>query len=111
MAAASSAGHRSPPGTDLGTGSTDGLDLVGKTALVFGGSSGIGLATAQALAAAGCRVVVLSRDPSKAPADAGFELESCDVRNKSALCTAFQKYAPFDVLVRPLHYYSRVPEF
>lgn len=39
------------------------LDLTGKTALVCGASRGIGRASAQALAAAGCRIVLLSRDP------------------------------------------------
>ena len=44
------------------------LALSGKKALVFGGTSGIGLASAQALAAAGASVVAISRDPSKAEA-------------------------------------------
>ncbi|WP_168915073.1 SDR family NAD(P)-dependent oxidoreductase [Microcella flavibacter] len=38
-----------------------GVDLTGRSMLVTGGSSGIGLATAQALAAAGARVTITSR--------------------------------------------------
>ena len=41
-----------------------------KTAVVVGGSSGIGLAVAEALAARGEAVVVTSRDPMKAEAAA-----------------------------------------
>ncbi len=41
---------------------------VGKTALVTGATSGIGLAAARALADAGCRVVVLSRNPARCAA-------------------------------------------
>ncbi|QAY60185.1 SDR family NAD(P)-dependent oxidoreductase [Microbacterium protaetiae] len=40
-------------------------DLSGKTAVVTGASSGIGRATAQALASAGARVVLAVRDPEK----------------------------------------------
>ena len=42
--------------------------LEGKKALVFGGTSGIGLATARLLAEEGADVVAISRDPSKATA-------------------------------------------
>jgi 3-oxoacyl-[acyl-carrier protein] reductase len=38
------------------------LDLDGKVALVGGGSRGIGLAIAKALAAEGCKVVLAARD-------------------------------------------------
>ncbi len=42
-----------------------GLDLAGKTAIVTGGHSGVGLETTRALAAAGAQVIVPVRDPEK----------------------------------------------
>lgn len=44
------------------------IDLAGKTAIVTGGYSGIGLETVRALAAKGVSVVVAGRDPAKASA-------------------------------------------
>ena len=41
------------------------LKLSGKIALITGGSHGIGLATARALAAEGCRVAICARDPDR----------------------------------------------
>jgi 3-oxoacyl-[acyl-carrier protein] reductase len=41
------------------------LELEGKIALITGGSHGIGLATALALAAEGCNIVICSRDPDR----------------------------------------------
>jgi NAD(P)-dependent dehydrogenase (short-subunit alcohol dehydrogenase family) len=41
------------------------IDVAGKTALVIGGSSGIGLALAQGFQAAGARVAIASRTPEK----------------------------------------------
>ena len=43
-----------------------GIDLSGRTAIVTGGYSGIGLETTRALAAAGAKVIVPVRDPAKA---------------------------------------------
>lgn len=47
-------------------------DLTGKTAIVTGASSGIGLETAKALARAGARVVLAVRDPAKGRRAAGL---------------------------------------
>ncbi|KQV68092.1 oxidoreductase [Rhizobium sp. Root1220] len=43
-----------------------GIDLAGKTAIVTGGHSGIGLETVRALASAGARVIVPARDTGRA---------------------------------------------
>ena len=76
------------------------MDVNGKKAIVFGGTSGIGLATARRLADAGASVVAISRDPSKAgDPGAGITLEKCDVRDREALQALFAKLAPFDVLI------------
>lgn len=61
--------HRIPSGIDPHTPATslvDGVDLSGKTALVTGGYSGIGLETVRALASAGARVIVPARNRQKA---------------------------------------------
>lgn len=47
-----------------------GIDLTGRTALVTGGASGLGLETARAFAAHGARVVIAARDLAKAEAAA-----------------------------------------
>nr|NIR34987.1 SDR family NAD(P)-dependent oxidoreductase [Actinomycetota bacterium]NIS29018.1 SDR family NAD(P)-dependent oxidoreductase [Actinomycetota bacterium]NIT94295.1 SDR family NAD(P)-dependent oxidoreductase [Actinomycetota bacterium]NIU17901.1 SDR family NAD(P)-dependent oxidoreductase [Actinomycetota bacterium]NIU64438.1 SDR family NAD(P)-dependent oxidoreductase [Actinomycetota bacterium] len=46
----------------------DGIDLGGKTALVTGGSSGLGAETARALASKGADVVLTARDLDKGEA-------------------------------------------
>ena len=50
------------PATDI----VDGVDLTGKTAIVTGGYSGIGLETTRAFAKQGARVIVPVRSPAKA---------------------------------------------
>jgi NAD(P)-dependent dehydrogenase (short-subunit alcohol dehydrogenase family) len=76
------------------------LDLNGKKAVVFGGTSGIGLAAAKRLANAGATVVAISRDPSKA-GDPGpnVTFEECDVRDREALRKLFEKLALYDILI------------
>ena len=41
------------------------LDLKGKTIIVTGATSGIGIPTATALARTGCSLVITARDPAK----------------------------------------------
>lgn len=48
----------------------NGIDLIGKTAVVTGGATGLGLETVRALAAAGAEVFFTSRDPQKGRAAA-----------------------------------------
>lgn len=75
--------------------------LAGKKALVFGGTSGIGLAAAVQLREEGAHVVAISRDISKARAEvsSSFELASCDVLDRDALAKLFAAEAPFDILI------------
>lgn len=77
------------------------MDITGKKAVVFGGTSGIGLATCQQLVAKGAgEVIAISRDPSKAgDPGPGISLEQCDVRDREALQALFEKLAPFDILI------------
>jgi NAD(P)-dependent dehydrogenase (short-subunit alcohol dehydrogenase family) len=46
-----------------------GIDLAGRTAIVTGGASGIGLETARALAGAGAAVTIASRDAAATAAE------------------------------------------
>ena len=71
----------------------------GKKALVFGGTSGIGLATVNQLKEQGAEVVAISRDPSKAGDIAGVTLAACDVRDTDALAQLLAQHAPFDLLI------------
>ncbi len=76
------------------------MDINGKKAVVFGGTSGIGLAASQQLAAKGAEVIAVSRDPSKAgDPGAGITLEECNVLDRDALQALFAKHAPFDILI------------
>ena len=69
-------------------------------ALVFGGTSGIGLSTVEQLVQLGADVVAIGRDSAKAaalPGQASFK--QCDVRDVDALSLLFSEQAPFDILV------------
>src|ERR1039458_10283203 len=96
--------------------------LLGKVAVVTGGSRGIGFAIAQTLAAEGCSVVITGRDGAKL-ARSGAELrrilsqrprahhdngakivaEVCDVRDPDSVASLFamvkQRFSRLDVLV------------
>jgi len=76
------------------------MDVNGKKALVFGGTSGIGLAAAKQLADKGANVVAISRDPSKAGGlPGGIATAACDVLDRDALQALFAEQAPFDILI------------
>ncbi|MEM7422563.1 MAG: SDR family oxidoreductase [Pseudomonadota bacterium] len=76
------------------------MDVNGKKIIVFGGTSGIGLAAAQQLAELGGNVVAISRDPSKAGNIGNtIALEKCDVRNEADVEALLERLAPYDVLI------------
>ncbi|MAI47696.1 MAG: SDR family oxidoreductase [Hyphomicrobiaceae bacterium TMED74] len=76
------------------------MDVSSKKAVVFGGTSGIGLATTRMLAAEGATVVTISRDPSKAgDLPSGVTVEACDVTDAAAVEALLNKLAPYDILV------------
>ena len=77
------------------------MDISNKKALVFGGTSGIGLATCDLLVGMGAEVIAISREPEKAKGKSHnkITLEKCDVREVNQLNQVFKKYAPFDILV------------
>ena len=76
------------------------MDVAGKKAVIFGGTSGIGLATAQRLVALGADVIAISRNPEKAgDIPTGITLKKCDVLDRDALQAVLLKCAPYDILV------------
>ena len=76
------------------------MDVAGKKAVIFGGTSGIGLATAQRLVALGADVIAMSRNPEKAgDVPAGITLKKCDVLDRDALQAVLLECAPYDILV------------
>lgn len=86
---------------------TPSLRLDGKTALVTGASSGIGLACAVALAEAGAEVTAAARSADKLAAlvqaaiGKGLKMQACalDVSDLSAVAAKLEKSATFDILV------------
>lgn len=86
--------------------------IAGKTALISGGSSGIGLGIARLLASLGSNVAIFGRDPKKA-SDAAAELSlatstrviglSADVRDPEALDSVIQQtvlaFGSLDIVV------------
>jgi len=90
------------------------IDLSGRSALITGGSKGLGLATALDFAACGANVAILARDPAmldearrqiaeRAPPRARVLALPCDVRVKeqieSAFAAASREFGAVDIVV------------
>ena len=76
------------------------MEVKGRKAVVFGGTSGIGLAASLQLAALGASVVAVSRDPDRAGAvPAGVQLAKCDVTDAGAVEAFLAEQAPYDILI------------
>ncbi len=76
------------------------MDLSGKKAVVFGGTSGIGLATSLLLARDGAEVMALSRKPDKVEGlPNGVTTRACDVRDHKAVEAILNELSPIDILV------------
>jgi NAD(P)-dependent dehydrogenase (short-subunit alcohol dehydrogenase family) len=76
------------------------MDVAGKKAVIFGGTSGIGLAAAERLVALGAEVIAVSRSPDKAGhVPAGITLKQCDVLDRDAVQAMLKACAPYDILV------------
>lgn len=84
-----------------------GIDLTGKTAIVTGGNTGIGLETAKTLAAAGATVIVPARDAEKAKRNLegtqNVIIENMDLMHPGSLDAFAEKYLhsgrPLDLLI------------
>ncbi|MFJ8610282.1 SDR family NAD(P)-dependent oxidoreductase [Streptomyces sp. NPDC093675] len=82
-----------------------GVDLTGKTAVVTGGHSGVGLETTRALSAAGAQVVVPVRDPAKgrarlAGAGDNIEVDRLDLAEPASVDDFAARFVASG---RPLH--------
>ena len=73
--------------------------LNGKKALVFGGTSGIGLESAKMLRDAGAEVIVLSRRGSIDGGNEGITVERADVLDRDGLQLIFERHQGFDYLL------------
>jgi len=86
---------------------TPSFRLDGQRALVTGGSSGIGAASAMALAEAGADVVIVARGAERLPAlvrqirEAGLEASGqvLDITDTAAVSALVAELGPFDILV------------
>ncbi len=84
-------------------------DFRGRTALISGGTTGIGRATAEAFAAAGCKVIVAGLPG--APEIPDVETIHCDITDPSALKQLFSRIEGLDIVVNCAGMIVRDQEF
>ncbi|KAK1657953.1 short chain dehydrogenase reductase [Colletotrichum godetiae] len=78
---------------------TDIPNLEGQTAIVTGGSSGIGLAAAKILASRGARVVILDVCQPNEALPSSAEFRKCDISRWSDLSDAFSQIGPVQIAI------------
>ena len=76
------------------------MDINGKKAIVFGGTSGIGLSATQMLSDKGAQVIALSRNPDKLKnIPKNVTTKKMNVLDRDALEKFFQEVGEYDILV------------
>ena len=76
------------------------MDINGKKAIVFGGTSGIGLSATQMLSDKGAHVIALSRNPEKLQnVPKNVATKTMNVLDRNALEQFFQEEGEYDILV------------
>ena len=76
------------------------MDINGKKAIVFGGTSGIGLSATQMLSDKGAHVIALSRNPEKVRnVPKNVTTKKMNVLDRDALEQFFQEVGDYDILV------------
>ncbi len=74
-------------------------NFTGKKAIVFGGTSGIGLEIAKSLQQSDAEVITVSRRGPQGNANEGMQNEIADVLDRDALQAIFERHTGFDYLV------------
>ena len=76
------------------------MDINSKKAIVFGGTSGIGLSATQMLSDKGAHVIALSRNPEKLQnVPKNVAIKTMNVLDRNALEQFFQEEGEYDILV------------
>ena len=76
------------------------MEIAGKKAVIFGGTSGIGFAASKQLADLGAKVVAVSRNPERVgDVPSGIALKQCDAIDREAVAQLLKECAPIDILI------------